>query len=142
MKKPEHKPSGNSIARLVFVGISLVFQIGWILVRVQWLNEYSQWISAVTGLLAVAVVLKLNSKNTNSAMKMPWIMLILAVPVLGLSLYLLIEILGDPGVGKRMRTVRESMAGKMPAHAQQAMDHLHHSQSLPLLIECAKEKCL
>ena len=124
MKKPEHKPSGNSIARLVFVGISLVFQTGWILVRIQWLNEYSQWISAITGVLAVSVVLKLNSKNTNAAMKMPWIMLILALPVLGLSMYLLFEILGDPGVGKRMRTVRETMRANTPGQTGQAFDRL------------------
>ena len=124
MTKPEHKPSGNSIMRMVFVGVSLILQVGWILVRVQWLNEYSQWISAVTGLLAVSVVLKLNSKNTNAAMKMPWIMLILAIPALGLSMYLLFEILGDPGVGKRMRAIREKMAGNDPAHARQAFDHL------------------
>ena len=99
MTKPEHKPSGNSVMRMVFVGISLIIQVGWILVRIQWLNEYSDVISAITGLLAITVVLYLNSKNTNSAMKMPWIMMILAFPALGLSMYLLFEILGDPGVG-------------------------------------------
>lgn len=42
MAKTEHKPSGNSIMRAVFVAVSLLAQIGWILVRVQWLNAYSE----------------------------------------------------------------------------------------------------
>lgn len=124
LTKPDRKPSGNSIMRIVFVGVSLVLQMGWILLRVKWLNEYSDWISALTGLLAVVVVLKLNSKNTNSAMKMPWIMLILAAPMMGLSLYLLVEIFGDPGVGKRMRSVREHMKEELPQNAQRAFSHL------------------
>ena len=130
MTKPDHKPSGNSIARIVFVGISLLVQIGWLLLRIQWLNDYSQRISAVTGLLAITVVLYLNSKNTNSAMKMPWIMLILAFPVMGLSMYLLFEILGDPGVGKRLGKVREKRKQETPDHAQRAFAHLE-ARDLP-----------
>jgi len=124
MKKPERRPGGNSIMRLVFVGVSLVIQLSWILVRVQWLNDYSQLVSLVTGLLAVTVVLQLNSKNTNAAMKMPWIMLILAIPVLGLSMYLLFEILGDPGIGKRLRKAREQKTGETPESSQRAFSHL------------------
>ena len=82
MTKPEHKPSGNSIMRMVFVALSLIAQICWILVRVQWLNDYSEVISAITGLLSIVVVLKLNSNNTNAAMKIPWIMMILAFPIM------------------------------------------------------------
>ena len=127
MKKPEHKPSGNSIMRMIFVGMSLIFQVGWILVRVKWLNDYSELVSAVTGLLAVSVVLYLNSKNTNAAMKMPWIMLILAIPVLGLSMYLLFEILGDPGIGKRLRKARDQKVMDTPESAHRAFSNLEVS---------------
>ena len=96
----------NGILRLVFVAVALVVQVIWILVRIQYLNAYSDRIAAITRLLTILVVLKLNSKHTNAAMKMPWIMLIMAVPVMGLSMYLLFELLGDPGVGKRLRAVR------------------------------------
>ena len=97
----------NGILRLVFTAVALLAQILWILLRVQYLNAYSDAIATVTALLTILVVLKLNSKHTNSAMKMPWIMLIMALPVMGLSMYLLFELLGDPGVGKRLRKVRE-----------------------------------
>ena len=98
--------TGNSILRMIFVAVSLALQVGWILLRVKHLNAYSDRIAAVTALLSLLVVLKLNSKNINSAMKMPWIMLIMAFPVMGLCMYLLFELLGDPGVGKRLRKVR------------------------------------
>ncbi len=126
MKKPRYKLKGNSILRIGFVAVSLLVQVGWLLLRVHWLNEYSERISAITSILVIVIVLKINSKNTNSAMKMPWIMVILAFPLLGLCLYLLFEILGDPGVGKRIRAVRREMKREDPASARQALAHLEN----------------
>ncbi len=99
----------NGILRIVFVAVALAVQVAWILLRVQFLNDYSDKIATITALLAVAVVLKLNSKHTNSAMKMPWVMLIMAMPVMGLCMYLLFELLGDPGVSKGLNKIREQM---------------------------------
>ena len=110
MANLDHKPSGNGILRAVIAAVALLIQVGWLLLIVLVLNEYFTLISAVTGILSVVVVLRLYSKQTNAAMKMPWIMLILIFPVMGLSLYLMFELLGDPGVGKRIRAVRERMA--------------------------------
>ena len=106
---PGKEKTENGILRLVFVAVALVIQIVWILLRVQYLNEYSDRIATVTALLTIAVVLKLNSKHTNAAMKMPWIMLIMALPVMGLSMYLLFELLGDPGVSKQLCAVRKHL---------------------------------
>ncbi len=106
MSNGEYKHSGNSILRAAFVALSVLFQIGWLLLLILRLNQHSALISAVTSILSVLLVLKLYSKHTNAATKMPWIMLILALPVMGLSMYLLFEILGDPGVGKKLRTLR------------------------------------
>ena len=125
----EKRPSGNSIARILFVALSLLFQIGWIMLRVARWNAYSETLAALTSLLALVTVLQLNSKHTNAAMKMPWIMLILTFPVMGLSMYLMIEIFRDPGVGKRLRRVREEMREEIPHNAQRAFAHLE-AQSL------------
>ena len=109
MAKTEPRPTKNAVLRVIFVAVSLLFQVGWVLLLVLVLNEYYAAISAITGILSVVVVLKLYSKQTNAAMKMPWIMLILVFPVMGLSLYLMFELLGDPGVSKRMAAAREKM---------------------------------
>ena len=106
--------SSNAVLRACIVAVSLLFQVGWLLLVILKLNEYSVWISLFTSLLSAVVVLKLYSKHTNSAMKMPWIMLIMAFPVMGLIMYLLFELLGDPGVGKWLRSIRENMREKLP----------------------------
>ena len=82
------KQSGNSILRAVFVALSFLLQLSWILLQILTLNHYP-YIAAVTHLVAVLAVLKLYSKPTNGAYKLPWIMLMMAMPVMGLSLYLL-----------------------------------------------------
>ena len=66
------KKTENGILRLVFVAVALLVQVVWILLRVQLLNDYSERIAGIMDLLTLMVVLKLNSKHTNSAMKMPW----------------------------------------------------------------------
>ena len=107
MEEHKRKHGGNSILRAVFVGVSLLIQIGWLLLLILRLNEYSTWISLLTSILSLVVVLQLYSKHTTAAMKMPWIMLILVLPVMGLSLYMLIEVFGDLGkTGKRLKSVR------------------------------------
>jgi len=114
----------NGLLRLMFVAVALVAQIVWILLRIQYLNDYSDRIAGVTALLTIVVVLKLNSKHTNSAMKMPWVMLIMASPVLGLCMYLLFELLGDPGVGRRLRQIRQQMRLKKIQSAREAFQKL------------------
>ena len=118
MRNPNHKPTGNSVIRVVFVALSVIFQVFWLLLLVLRLNQYSTWISLFTSILSVAVVLRLYSKNTNTAMKMPWIMLILVFPVMGLSMYLLFEIAGDPGIGKRLAAARREIQTCLPTDAQ------------------------
>lgn len=118
MSKQEHKHAGNSIIRVVFVAISVIFQIAWLLLLVEKLNRYSTWISLLTSVLSFAVVLRLYSKHTNTAMKVPWIMIILIFPVMGLSMYLLFEILSDPGIGKRLAVSRQKMQKCLPRDSQ------------------------
>ena len=108
MKSDRKLHFGNSVLRMVFVALSVLFQVGWILVSILVLNESVPWIEVVTRVLSVAVILGLNSKPGNAAYKMPWIMLIMAFPVMGLSLYLMIGIFGDLGsTGKRMQAIRQ-----------------------------------
>lgn len=107
MSKKEHKPSGNAVIRAVIVAVALLFQVGWLVLLALVLNEYSAKISFLSSMLSAAVVLQLYSKNGNSAIKIPWIMLILVFPVMGLSLYLMFVLLGDPGVSKRLKHIRK-----------------------------------
>ncbi|MBQ9148744.1 MAG: cardiolipin synthase [Oscillospiraceae bacterium] len=112
--KSDSRAGANSILRIVFVGVSVIIQAVWLVLVVLELNNYSTYISLASSVLAFLVVLKLYSKHTTSAMKMPWVMLILVFPVMGLTLYLLIVIMGDPGrTGKRLDAIRKRMEPHM-----------------------------
>ncbi len=100
----------NSILRLIFVGISLLLQVGWLLLIATRLNEYSTWISLATGILSALVVLKLYSQPANSAYKTPWILLILVFPVMGLCLYLLVDKASAPRlIRKQVSKIRREV---------------------------------
>lgn len=102
------KTRRNSVGRAIFVGVSLLLQVGWLLMMILELNTYSTYISMFTSLLTSLVVLRLYSKHTNSAYKMPWIMVMMALPVMGLSLYLLTEVAVTPrSIHKRVRSIQE-----------------------------------
>lgn len=127
MGKTEKKPVKNAILRLAFVGVSFLFQVGWLLLLILRLNEHSAWISVLSSVLALSVVLRLYSKHSTAAMKMPWILLIATFPVMGLSLYLMFALMGDPGVGKRLNSVRRDMAGAIPASTEGVLQKLENA---------------
>lgn len=136
MARREKRHSSNSILRMVLVGISVLSQIGWILLLILRLNQHYAWISLATSLLSLTVVLRLYSKRTTGNMKLPWIMLILVFPVMGLSLFLLIEMAGDVGrISKRLKTVREKTEGALIQDPEvlSAMDRTAANQSRYLL---------
>lgn len=58
------------------------------------LNQYAEIINLMTRLLAGVLVLKLYASDQTSSMKMPWVILILVFPILGVGLYLLIGLNG------------------------------------------------
>ncbi len=107
MKEKVGRSRRNSVLRAVFVGISLCLQVGWILLMVLKLNTYSTYIALLTSFLAALVVLRLYSRRRNSAYRMPWIMVMMALPVMGLSLYLITEVALSPRrIHDRVKAIR------------------------------------
>ena len=90
MRTEEKTDVKNSVGRMIFVVLSVLFQAGWIMLLVLRLNKYSAWISLATSIAALFVVIRVYASRENSAYKILWIMLILAFPVMGLCLYLLL----------------------------------------------------
>ena len=110
MATQKRKRSGNSIFRAIFVALSFLLQLGWILVQILALNN-SPYIAAATQLIAVLAVLRLYSKPTNGAYKLPWIMLMMAMPIMGLSLYLMTQTALTPkATAKRLHSMKRKMA--------------------------------
>ena len=109
----------NSILRIVLVGISVVAQVVWFVLRIQWLNDYYPQISVATDILVILLLLRIHYKNSNPSMKISWIMLIMAFPIMGLSMYALFHLLGDPGIGKRLQNVRKGIVRHLPTQLPQ-----------------------
>lgn len=79
----------NSVNRAIFVALSVLLQVSWIVILAMKLTSYYAAISTVTSLIALLVVLRIYGKHMNSAFKISWIILILVFPVFGLCLYVL-----------------------------------------------------
>ena len=84
----------NGVKRLCFSGFCILLEAAFIIVMITRLNEYAEIINLITRLFAGILILFLYSSDKTSSMKMPWIILILVFPIMGVSLYLLIGLNG------------------------------------------------
>ena len=115
------KSTRNGVKRLILTGLSIIVQIVLFLLFFTKLHEYARWLNVITSVASLALVLALYSQNKTSTMKMPWIILILAFPILGVALYLLV------GLDFSTRSMRERFAetdGVVLAHLPANDDQL------------------
>ena len=75
----------NSVGRLVFAGLSILIQVGWLVM----LNGYFSIMGFLSRLVALVLVFRIYVKNENAAFKLAWIILIMTFPILGLCIYTL-----------------------------------------------------
>lgn len=106
----------NSIGRAVFVALSILFQLSWIIFRILEINKNHPWAVIVLDIVALILVLFIYIKQINSTIKMLWIMLILVSPILGVCLYLLF---GRSDVTKGMRKRFERIDTELRGKFQQ-----------------------
>lgn len=76
-------------SRLVIVCLIIVTQISWLVLFAYRLSVASTYASAVIKVFAIIVSLRIVNKRSNPTMKLAWTFVILAVPVLGLILYII-----------------------------------------------------
>lgn len=86
--------------RLIIVGLALLLQLTWVIISIYKVSAYSNAVGILMVVLGVVVVMRIVSKNDNPAYKLAWSTLILAVPVFGVTLYLLF---GRKNAQKSMR---------------------------------------
>ena len=107
--------------RIVMTVILILVQIIWFFFVMLRLARYASWISTAFTILSVVMALYIIGKDDNSAYKVGWIVLILALPLLGGLLYLF---LGDKKPSRRMRR-------KLQAKHRQYRDELLKEGILP-----------
>ena len=79
----------NSATRLILIGLLVLIQTGWMIFLMMKLNTYSTAITLLLTLMAVFIALKIFGTHVNAAQKMPWLIVITAVPFFGICIYLL-----------------------------------------------------
>lgn len=94
-KSGKSSAGNNGVHRMVFVGISVILELLMIGFIALTFSENAEWIAVLTRLLAMFAVLKIYSQNKTASLKMPWVLLIMTLPVLGLTLYLMIGMSGS-----------------------------------------------
>ena len=91
----------NGALRLLFAAAAILVQIGWLFALWTRFSQRAPWISTAMSLLALAVAVTLYSRRQNAAMKMSWMMLIIAFPPLGVLLYVLLGLSGGSAAMRR-----------------------------------------
>ena len=79
----------NSATRLILIALLVLIQTGWMIVLMSKLNTYSTAITLTMTCIAVIIALKVFGTHVNSAQRMPWLIVITAVPFFGICIYLL-----------------------------------------------------
>ena len=108
-KSEQKNESKNGILRMAIVCLSVILQALFIISLFTWLSGIARWIEAGTSIIALFFVLMIYSKDSISAIKTPWILLIMVFPVVGMVLYLLV--IFNPSV-KKMKRKYERIDGE------------------------------
>lgn len=111
-KNDTQNENKNGILRMVIVCLSVIFQALFIIALFAWLGNYAKWIQVATSIIALFFVLMIYSKDSISAIKTPWILLIMVLPIVGMVLYLLV--IFNPSVKKMRKKYRDVDAELLP----------------------------
>ena len=84
----------NGVKRMIFAILSIVLEILVIFMLLTRLYEYAAWVEGALRIFSVILVFAIYSQNITSSMKMPWIILIMVVPIVGTVMYLLVGLNG------------------------------------------------
>ena len=77
MREEQKGAVKNSIGRIFITALLILIQVVWLIELFVRLNKYSTGISLVSSAIALIVVIKIYGRDMNSAMKMPWMILIM-----------------------------------------------------------------
>ena len=113
----------NGVIRMIFALLSIAIEVLLIILIIIRMSKQLVWFSAAFSLLGLAVVLFLYGKKESASIKMPWILLILLVPIAGLAFYLLVgQNQGTRKMRKRYEEVDSKLLPLLPANGKEQQE--------------------
>lgn len=92
-KKPsKHSESRNGVLRLIFTLFVIAVQVYWLVNVFTRLNAYYSWIGIGTKVLSIILSFAIIGRRQNYSVKLLWIVLILLFPIIGIVLYVLVNL--------------------------------------------------
>ena len=136
----------NGVTRLVFSVICILLEVIFIILMFTKLNRYAEAVNLLTRVVGVIVILNMYASSVTSTIKVPWILLILMFPIMGLGLYLLVGLNGGTEKMRRRyqkideqllpllpenRKIQEKLQQKIPK-AGNISSYIHRNAAYPV----------
>ena len=136
----------NGVTRLVFSVICILLEVIFIILMFTKLNRYAEAVTLLTRVVGVIVILNMYASPVTSTIKVPWILLILMFPIMGLGLYLLVGLNGGTEKMRRRyqkideqllpllpenRKIQEKLLQKIP-RAGNISSYIHRNAGYPM----------
>lgn len=121
----------NGVGRMVVSLLVFLLEAVFLVALFTWLNDYALWVSFLTRVVAILLVLGLYASKLTSNLKMPWIILILSVPIVGVGIFLIVGLNSKPRDMRRryeqvdellLPMLTEGEVGTRREAAQQALE--------------------
>ena len=117
----------NGVTRLVFSAICILLEAIFIILLFTRLNRYAEAVNLLTRVVGVIVILNMYASPVTATIKMPWILLILMFPIMGLGLYLLVGLNGGTEkMRRRYRKIDEQLLPMLPEN-KEIQEKLQHT---------------
>ncbi|MCR4903573.1 MAG: cardiolipin synthase [Butyrivibrio sp.] len=106
---------GNGVKRLTFAGIAVIVNVLWLYTLLRFAGAYITIFDNAIRLIALLLVIQIYGKQMNAALKMPWMILIGTMPLLGTMLYFTVGMSGSTKtMRKRFELIDEAVFKLIP----------------------------
>ncbi len=105
----------NGIIRMVLVALSVILEVVLLVMLSLNISKAFEWINIATRIIAAFFALWICSKYRTTAMKMPWVFIMLMFPVMGITLFFFIGLNGSTyKMKKRFKKIDEILFTLLP----------------------------
>lgn len=102
--------------RLCIIGVMILLQVAWIVIFLVDMSMRYYFVSAIINLIALAIAFSIVRQWSNPSSKLSWCFFIMAVPIVGVPVYL---IFGRPGLTRGTRRRMDAVNAKVKSYLKE-----------------------